>query len=85
MIARKSPRTKTSPTAKAKSSAQNNSMPCASSADLRQQKQIDTARYIAELSAEMAAMAGSERMDVLAYFLSMARVEAELCARNHQI
>lgn len=49
-----------------------------------QQKKIDTARYIADLTAEMAEMAGKERLDVLAYFLSMARVEAELMARNAQ-
>jgi hypothetical protein len=46
------------------------------------QKQIETALYIAELTAEMATMAGSEKLDILAYFLSMARVEAELVARQ---
>jgi hypothetical protein len=53
--------------------------------DARRQTQIDTALYIADLTNEMIAMAGKEKMDVLAYFLSMARVEAEFIARNHQV
>jgi hypothetical protein len=37
----------------------------------------DTAKYIAQMSAELAEMASSARLDMLAYFLDMARLEAE--------
>ncbi len=43
---------------------------------------VEIARYIADMSAEMAAMAGAGKLDILAYFLSMARVEAEIISRN---
>lgn len=36
----------------------------------------DVARYIGQLAAEMAVMARGARLDVLAYLLEMARVEA---------
>ena len=36
----------------------------------------DVARYIGQLSAEMAVMARGARLDFLAYLLEMARVEA---------
>jgi len=36
----------------------------------------DVARYIGQLAAEMAAMARGARLDLLAYLLEMARVEA---------
>ena len=38
----------------------------------------DTLRYIAEMTAEMAALAGAGRLPMLTYFLNMARVEAEM-------
>ena len=41
----------------------------------------ETARYIAQLTAEMAGMAGAARLEMLAYFLDMARNEAEIMAR----
>jgi hypothetical protein len=37
----------------------------------------DTAKYIAQMSAELAGMASVARLDMLAYFLDMARLEAE--------
>ena len=39
--------------------------------------EIETARYIAELSAEMVIMANRAGLDLVAYFLSMAHAEAE--------
>lgn len=36
----------------------------------------ETARYVAQLSAELADMARAAKLDVLAYFLDMARTEA---------
>jgi len=41
----------------------------------------EVARYIAQLSAEMSQMAAEVKLDTLAYFLSMARLEAEMLAR----
>ena len=38
----------------------------------------DVARYVAALSRDLAAMAKRARMPVLAYFLEMAREEAEM-------
>ena len=42
----------------------------------------EIARYIAQLTAEMCRMAGLAKLDTLAYFLSMARLEAEMAARQ---
>ena len=44
--------------------------------------QIATARYIADMSAELAQMAGKRQLDLLTYLLNMARVEAEMVARS---
>lgn len=41
-----------------------------------------TAGYIAEMSAELAKMAGSAQLPMLAYFLNLARVEAEMRLRE---
>ena len=41
----------------------------------------EIARYIAQMTAEMAGMAGAARLEMLAYFLNMARNEAELVCR----
>jgi len=41
----------------------------------------DVARYVAEISAELANLAGRARLESLAYLLSMARLEAELASR----
>lgn len=40
-----------------------------------------TAAYIAELSGELAAMAGGARFANLAHLLAQAQLEAELCSR----
>jgi hypothetical protein len=39
---------------------------------------ISTAKYIAQMSAELAELAGKARLDMLAYFLDLARLEAEI-------
>jgi len=41
-----------------------------------------TAAYIAELSGELAVMAGGARFANLAHLLAQARLEAELCSRH---
>jgi hypothetical protein len=42
----------------------------------------DTARYIADMVGALAGMANEARLDLLTYLLNMARVEAELQARQ---
>jgi hypothetical protein len=44
----------------------------------------DTARYISDMVGALAAMAGEARLDLLTYLLNMARVEAELQARQSE-
>ncbi len=44
----------------------------------------DTARYIADMVGALAALAGDARLDLLTYLLNMARVEAELQARQSE-
>jgi hypothetical protein len=44
----------------------------------------DTAEYIASMTAELAAMAGKARLDMLTYFLNMARLEAESRMRGEE-
>lgn len=41
------------------------------------------AEYIALMAAELAGMAGGARLDMLTYFLNMARLEAEFHMRRH--
>ncbi len=41
----------------------------------------DVARYVAEMTAQMASMARAAKLDLLAYFLNMANAEAEAHAR----
>ena len=43
---------------------------------------LESAQYIAQMSAELAAMARNANLDLLAYFLDMARVEATSSARK---
>ncbi len=38
----------------------------------------DALRYIAEMAAQLASLAGETRLPMLTYFLNMARVEAEM-------
>ncbi len=42
----------------------------------------ETAHYVAQLSGELAGMARTARLDVLAYFLEMAKLEAESARRT---
>jgi hypothetical protein len=48
----------------------------------RQAEAIAVARYIADLSAQLESMATASRLDLIAYFLAMARAESEACARG---
>jgi hypothetical protein len=41
------------------------------------------AAYIAEMAAELAGLAGNARLPMLAYFLNLARVEAQIYAREN--
>ena len=41
----------------------------------------DVARYIADMTAQMAAMASAARLDLIAHFLNMAHAESETIAR----
>lgn len=43
---------------------------------------IVVARYVADLAAELATLARGQRLDLLAYFLDMAVLEAENQARG---
>jgi len=45
----------------------------------------ETARYIADLSQEMADLARNSGLDVMAYLLEMVRLEAEETAQNRFI
>ncbi|MBL8590139.1 MAG: hypothetical protein JNK46_16520 [Methylobacteriaceae bacterium] len=45
-------------------------------------REAEIAGYIAEITGELAQMAQSARLDVLAHFLTLARLEAELAARR---
>jgi hypothetical protein len=45
---------------------------------LDEPKPRDTLRYIADISGELALLAGAARLPMLTYFLNMARVEAEM-------
>ncbi len=45
----------------------------------------EVSSYIAQLTAELSQLAGSVKLETLAYFLSMARLEAEMVARKSQL
>ena len=42
----------------------------------------EIAIYIAQMTAELCRLAGAARLETLAYFLSMARLEAEMASRT---
>jgi len=44
---------------------------------------LDVARYVADLSAQLEAMAIAADLDLLAYFVGMARAEAEMFVRTN--
>ena len=46
---------------------------------------LDVARYITEMTTQFEAMAIAARLDLLAYFLGMARAESELYVRTNAV
>jgi hypothetical protein len=44
---------------------------------------LDVARYVADLTAQLEAMAVAADLDLLAYFVGMARAEAEMFVRTN--
>ena len=55
---------------------------CGGFAQERLESEAEIAGYIAQLTAEMGQMAQSARFDLLAYFLSLAKLEAETIQRR---
>ena len=51
----------------------------------RLDSEAEVAAYIAQLSAELSTMAQAAHFDLVAYFLSLARLEAEMIARRPQL
>jgi hypothetical protein len=47
------------------------------------QEALDVARYVADMTAQLEAMAIAARLDLLAYFLGMAKAESELFVRTN--
>jgi hypothetical protein len=43
---------------------------------------LDIARYVADMAAQLEAMSAAVELDLLAYFLGMAKAEAELFVRT---
>lgn len=48
----------------------------------REREDVEVARYIADMTAQLEAMALAAHFDLLAYFLAMARAESESSARD---
>jgi hypothetical protein len=46
------------------------------------QEALDVARYVADMTAQLEAMAIASRLEMLAYFLGMAKAESELMLRT---
>jgi hypothetical protein len=46
---------------------------------------LDIARYITDMTAQLEAMAIAARLDLLAYFLGMARAESEIYVRTSAV
>jgi hypothetical protein len=46
---------------------------------------IDVARYITDMTTQLEAMAIAARLDLLAYFLGMARAESEIFVRTNAV
>jgi hypothetical protein len=46
---------------------------------------VDVARYITDMTAQLEAMAIAARLDLLAYFLGMARAESEIYVRTNAV
>ena len=43
---------------------------------------LDVARYVSDMTAQLEAMAAAARLDLLAYFLGMAKAESEMFVRT---
>jgi len=54
-----------------------------SAQDLTRRQSLDVARYVSEMAAQLEAMANAVRLDLLAYFLGMAKAESELFVRTN--
>ena len=46
---------------------------------------LDVARYITDMTSQLEAMAIAARLDLLAYFLGMARAESEIFVRTNAV
>jgi len=46
---------------------------------------LDVARYITDMTAQLEAMAMAARLDLLAYFLGMAKAESEIYVRTNAL
>ena len=46
---------------------------------------LDVARYITDMTAQLEAMAIAGRLDLLAYFLGMAKAESEIYVRTNAV
>lgn len=46
---------------------------------------LDVARYITDMTSQLEAMAIAARLDLLAYFLGMARAESEIYVRTNAV
>jgi hypothetical protein len=46
---------------------------------------LDVARYITDMTAQLEAMAIAARLDLLAYFLGMAKAESEIFVRTNAV
>ncbi len=46
---------------------------------------LDVARYITDMTAQLEAMAIAARLDLLAYFLGMAKAESEIYVRTNAV
>ena len=55
----------------------------ASSQGVATREALDVARYVADLTAQLEAMAIAADLDLLAYFVGMARAEAEMFVRTN--
>jgi hypothetical protein len=55
--------------------------PATGDASGQRAQEVAVARYIADMAGQLEAMANAARLDLVAYFLAMARAESESAAR----
>ncbi len=58
--------------------------PSKQAAGVASREALDVAAYVSDMTAQLEAMALSARLDLLAYFLGMARSEADLFVRTNE-